>query len=69
MTASLYARDFLPITLRDLAVVAYVLVREWKSIGALTYVVTNFSRLWQKRRAIQSRRRISGQELDHWFYN
>jgi GT2 family glycosyltransferase len=69
MTASLYARDFLHITLRDLSVVAYVVAREWKSIGALAYVVTNFSRLWRKRRAIQSRRRISGPELDHWFYN
>ena len=69
MTASLYARDFLPITLRDLSVVGYVFVREWKSMGALFYVVMNFSRLWKKRRAIQARRRISGPELDHWFYN
>jgi len=69
MTASLYARDFLPITLRDLSVVAYVLLREWKSIGALTYIVGNFSRLWKKRQSIQSRRRISGPELDQWFYN
>lgn len=69
MTASLYARDFVQITLRDLSVVGYVFVREWKSIGALFYVVTNFSRLWKKRRAIQARRRISGPELDHWFYN
>jgi GT2 family glycosyltransferase len=69
MTASLYARDFLPISLRDLSVVAYVVAFEWKSIGALAYVVRNFSRLWRKRQAIQSRRRISGPELDHWFYN
>jgi GT2 family glycosyltransferase len=69
MTASLYARDFLQITLRDLSVVAYVVLREWKSIGALGYVIGNFSRLWQKRREIQARRRISGPELDHWFYN
>jgi GT2 family glycosyltransferase len=69
MTGSLYTRDFLAITMRDLSVIAYVLAREWKSIGALTYVVTNFSRLWRKRRVIQARRRISGPELDHWFYN
>jgi GT2 family glycosyltransferase len=69
MTASLYARDFLQITLRDFSVVAYVFLREWKSIGALAYIVGNFSRLWQKRREIQARRRISGPELDHWFYN
>jgi GT2 family glycosyltransferase len=69
MTSSLYLRDFLPITLRDASVVGYVLLREWKSIGALTYVVTNFPRLWRKRKAIQTRRRISGPELDRWFYN
>jgi len=69
MTPSLYARDFLPITMRDLSVVGYVFAREWKSIGALAYVVRNFARLWKKRGAIQSRRRISGPELDHWFYN
>jgi GT2 family glycosyltransferase len=69
MTASLYLRDLVPITLRDLSVVGYVLVREWKSVGALVYVVANLPRLLKKRRAIQSRRRISGRELDQWFYN
>jgi GT2 family glycosyltransferase len=69
MTKSLYARDFLAITVRDLSVVGYVLAREWKSIGALAYVVTNFTRLWKKRRVIQARRRINGPELDQWFYN
>ena len=69
ITASLYLRDFLQITLRDLSVVGYVLLREWKSIGALTYVILNFPGLWKKRRAIQSRRRITGPELDRWFYN
>ena len=67
--AGLYARDFLPITLRDFLVIGAVFVREWKSIGALAYVVTNLSRLWKKRRIIQARRRISGPELDRWFYN
>jgi len=48
-------RDFLRISTRDAAVVGYVLVREWTSIGALLYVIRNFPRLWKKRRAIQSR--------------
>ena len=69
MTGSLYMRDFLHITIRDAAVVGYVLVREWTSLGALMYVIRNFPRLWRKRRAIQSRRRIEGPELDRWFYN
>jgi len=69
MTRSLYLRDFLQISARDAAVVGYVLVKEWTSIGALLYVIRNFPRLWKKRRAIQSRKRIEGPELDRWFYN
>jgi GT2 family glycosyltransferase len=69
MTRSLYVRNFLQISIRDAAVVGYVLVREWTSIGALVYVIRNLPRLWKKRRAIQSRKRIEGPELDRWFYN
>lgn len=67
MTGSLYRRDFWQITVRDIAVVGYVLVREWSSFGALVYVIRNFPRLWQKRKLIQSRKRIAGPELDRWF--
>ena len=69
MTRTLYRRDFWRITARDLAVVGYVLAREWSSIGALSYVIRNSPRLWSKRKVIQSRKRISGPELDRWFYN
>ena len=69
MTRSLYRRDFWRITARDAAVVGYVLAREWSSIGALSYVICQSPRLWSKRKAIQSRKRISGPELDRWFYN
>jgi hypothetical protein len=69
MTWSLYLRDFLRISIRDAAVVGYVLVREWTSVGALVYVIRHLPRLWKKRRVIQSRKRIEGPELDRWFYN
>jgi len=69
MTWSLYVRDFVYISLRDAAVVGYVLAWEWTSIGALGYVIRHLPRLWKKRRAVQSRKRISGPELDRWFYN
>jgi GT2 family glycosyltransferase len=69
MTRSLYLRDFLYISLRDAAVVGYVLAWEWTSIGALVYVIRHMPRLWKKRSTIQSRKRISGPELDRWFYN
>jgi len=69
MTRTLYMRDFLQISMRDAAVVGYVLLREWKSAGALFYVIRHLPRLWKKRRAIQSRKRFDGPELDRWFYN
>jgi GT2 family glycosyltransferase len=69
MTRSLYVRDFVYISLRDVAVVGYVLAWEWTSIGALGYVIRNLPRLWKKRRAVQARKRTSGPELDRWFYN
>lgn len=69
MTRSLYFRDAWQITTRDVAVVGYVFLREWTSIRALTYLLRNMPRLWRKRRQIQSRKRISGPELDRWFCN
>jgi GT2 family glycosyltransferase len=69
MTGSLYARDFFKITTRDLAVVGYVLLREWTSLPALGYIVRHWRRLWKKRRSIQSRKRLAGPELETWFNN
>jgi GT2 family glycosyltransferase len=67
MTGSLYRRDFLPITGRDIAVVGYVLLREWSSIPALIWVVRRFPRLYRKRKLIQHRRRIHSREIEQWF--
>jgi len=69
MTGSLYKRDFWPITLRDFAVIGYVLIREWSSFGALWYVIREFPRLWKKRRIIQSRITVTAGELNRWFQN
>lgn len=67
MTGSLYRRDFWPITQRDLAVVGYVLLREWSSIPALLYIARNFPRLWKKRKAVRSRIRLDPREIEPWF--
>ena len=69
MTGGLYRRDFWPVTLRDAAVVGYVLAWEWRSIPALVYVIRHFPRLWRKRKKIQGRRRIDDSALLPWFYN
>jgi GT2 family glycosyltransferase len=67
MTGSLYRRDFWPITVRDAAVVGYVFVREWTSLGALFYVLRHLPRLLKKRRLIQAKRRVAEPELEAWF--
>jgi GT2 family glycosyltransferase len=69
MTARQYRKDFWHITARDLLVVGYVFLREWSSMRAFGYLISNFPRLWNKRRIIQSKSRISGPELDRWLYN
>ncbi len=67
MTGDLYRRDFRQITKRDLAVIGYVLLREWSSIPALWYVIKNLPRLLRKRQIIQSKPRFSTTGLQKWF--
>ena len=67
MTPGLYRKHFWSITARDLAVLGYVLLKEWSSIPGLLYVVGQFPRLWGKRRFIQSRVRVDAAELEKWF--
>jgi GT2 family glycosyltransferase len=64
MTWDLYRRHFWAITKRDVAVVGYVLLWEWKSVPGLVYVVRHLPRLLRKRKRIQSRRRVDPVE---WF--
>jgi GT2 family glycosyltransferase len=66
MTGSLYRRDFWQITKRDAAVIGYVVLREWTSLGGLFYVLRNLPRLLRKRRLIQTRKRT---DPSNWFGN
>src|SRR6266487_1245040 len=67
MTGDLYRRDFWRVTKRDAAVIGYVLIREWSSIGALFYIVRNLPRLLRKRARIHERRRADSKTLEKWF--
>src|SRR5204863_4744449 len=64
MTGDLYRRDFWQITKRDLAVIGYVLLREWSSIPAFFYILSHLPRLLRKRAEIQRRRKA---DLRAWF--
>jgi GT2 family glycosyltransferase len=52
---------------RDLIVIVAALTIERTSLPALTWLWKNRRRIMEKRRAIQSRRRVSDRELAGWF--
>ena len=67
LDAGTYARFFIPISARDVAALAYVLLRERSSIPSLMLVLKNFPGAWKKRKLLQSRRRVSAREIRSWF--
>jgi len=67
VTAGLYRRYWLPMTLRDMLVVAGSLVWEPTSAVAFWHVARCLPRALRRRRAIMSRRRVSDRELAQWF--
>jgi len=64
---SVYLRNFLPVTARDLAIVLYCLIAERESLPAFASVARLWQRTFQKRRAIQQRRRASEAYIRSWF--
>jgi GT2 family glycosyltransferase len=69
MTGGVYRRYWLPITMRDLAVIGGCLAYEWRSLPAFWLVFRNLRPTLAKRRAIMERRRSSDDQLAAWFSN
>ncbi|MCC7173775.1 MAG: glycosyltransferase family 2 protein [Bryobacterales bacterium] len=67
MTGHLYLRNFLSVTARDVVVVGCCLLREHTSLKAFWYLARNWRRIWQKRQAIMSRRRVDDEYMASWF--
>jgi GT2 family glycosyltransferase len=67
VTAGLYLRHLIPITVRDLGILAYCLVGEQTSMKAFYLTFRNLKRVLQKRRWIQSRRRVDDAYIEQWF--
>ncbi len=67
MDAGTYRRFFLPITARDLAALAYVLVRERSSLRAFPLIMRALPGEWAMRQEFGRRRRVSGREIRSWF--
>ena len=69
VTPSLYLRHLIPITFRDLGILAYCLVGEQSSIKAFYLTFRNLKRVLEKRRWIQSRRRVDDAYIEQWFHS
>ena len=67
ITPYIYLRVLIPATLRDLAILAYVVTKERTSLPGLWWIVRNWRRMWAKRRSIQRRARTSSMEMASWF--
>ena len=67
MDMGTYARYFLPITARDIAALAYILLREQRSLRACPLFMKAFPGAWAARRELFRRRRVTGREMRSWF--
>jgi len=67
VTAGVYIRHWLPMTLRDLVVVGGCLLWEPTSLPAFWHLARLLPRALRRRHAIMSRRRANDAELARWF--
>src|SRR6516162_5699684 len=58
---------FWPVLMRDLMVVGYAVLRDWRLISALAYPIRSLRRVRHQRALIQARRRVSDRDLLPWF--
>jgi len=56
-------RLFLPVLSRDVMILGYALLRNWRMLSALAYPLRH------KRKLVQARRRVSDRDLVAWFDN
>ncbi len=67
ITPGLYLRNFVPITIRDLGILAYCLTVEHTSLRAFGQLIRDFRGVVRKRRLIQERKRVDEAYMASWF--
>lgn len=67
ITMAVYWRVLIPTTIRDLGILAYVVLRERSTIPGLLWIAKNWNRMWAKRRWVQSRIRVPSSDIKSWF--
>ncbi len=68
MPVGMYLRWFVPISMRDLAVVVYIPLREPRSLRAFVLLARLLPRFLAKRREVFARATVSRQEIEQWFH-
>jgi len=66
-TAGVYSRYWLPMTARDLLVIAGCVVAEQRSLPAFWRVAKCWRAAWEARQEIMRRRRVDDESLARWF--
>ncbi|MBN2320672.1 MAG: glycosyltransferase [Acidobacteria bacterium] len=67
MDVGTYARNIIPITIRDIAAIGYVLFREWSSLPGISLLIRSFPKALAAHRTLKEKRRISPKEIRKWF--
>jgi GT2 family glycosyltransferase len=68
MTPDLYRRYWLPVFARDAVVLGCCLLYEHYSLRAFFHVGRQWKRIWEKRRLIMARKRVSDEYMAGWFH-
>ena len=66
-TRANFWRTLVPATFRDLSALIYVLLLEWTSLPAYTWLWRNRHSILERRRRIQARRTQGAKAVDRWF--
>jgi hypothetical protein len=69
MTASLYRKNWLAITVRDILVIAGCLLKEWPSLPAFVLLAKIRKRALRKRAHVMQNRRTTDDYMNAWFSN
>ncbi len=64
---ALFLRDILSILFYELKIFVYIILFERNSLSGYYQAMTLLSRMWQKRKIIMTRRRVSTQEIARWI--
>src|SRR5205809_204686 len=67
ISGDLYRKNWFSITVRDMAVVGWCLLREHTSLKAFWFLAKNWKRVMAKRKLIQARRLATTEDIAAWF--